>query len=601
MKLFELGTIHGSRIVVDVASGVLYHGQPVFGMFASVVAWIPDNCPNDCFLLAPSHLSRPLQLDSDHDEARVVSLVLSYEPSGSITLRHPLSRKYLCAIVSQEPTGVLMANRTEVGPWEQFTLLPVADVPNDIVTQVGRYLDLVDIIRSVPAAISAIKANAASEDPVELVPLLRLAAPAELDWLGRALGRDQELCRAYASTCKDLWGRLALPALVQDQPADRTRHIDVSLDILASAGLTEGYRSLGQIHNAFARRDRAPAKGLCLVATARNEGLYLLEWLAHHRALGVEAFFLYTNNNDDHSDALLAALAEAGIITWINNVANPGVSPQYKAYGHAFQMLPELVQYRWVGVIDLDEFIVVDKAKYPTLIEFIAARETEPCDAIALNWVMFGPNKQDRWTPAPVTRRFVGREPSVNPHVKSLCRPNKFIHAHCHYPIWDNYEVATLRNASGGLHPKTTHGDGSAFSPHPIDQDAWIAHYFTKSAEEFILRRSFSRGDMGLAVAASGNLFSPAVADLFVSQFNSLQQTTDDRAAACSPDIERDIAELRRLPNVHEAMVGVEQSYKSRLGSLSAVLSTDPRFMAPASNERWFAEILEKSIASRSS
>lgn len=37
----------------------------------------------------------------------------------------------------------------------------------------------------------------------------------------------------------------------------------------------------------------------CIVATARNEGVYLVEWIAYHRALGFEKIYIYTNNNQD--------------------------------------------------------------------------------------------------------------------------------------------------------------------------------------------------------------------------------------------------------------------------------------------------------------
>ena len=46
----------------------------------------------------------------------------------------------------------------------------------------------------------------------------------------------------------------------------------------------------------------------------RNEGVYALEWLAYHQSLGIDEFFIYSNNNDEGSDALLKRLSGAGVI-----------------------------------------------------------------------------------------------------------------------------------------------------------------------------------------------------------------------------------------------------------------------------------------------
>ena len=46
-------------------------------------------------------------------------------------------------------------------------------------------------------------------------------------------------------------------------------------------------------------------------ASTLSSGSRIIDWLEF------EAFYLYSNDNDDGSDALLSALADAGVITWI--------------------------------------------------------------------------------------------------------------------------------------------------------------------------------------------------------------------------------------------------------------------------------------------
>ncbi|WP_413851471.1 glycosyltransferase family 2 protein, partial [Tateyamaria sp.] len=53
----------------------------------------------------------------------------------------------------------------------------------------------------------------------------------------------------------------------------------------------------------------------------RNEGAFLLEWLAHHRAVGVDHFVVFSNDCDDGTDDMLDKLAELG---WLTHVRNDG-------------------------------------------------------------------------------------------------------------------------------------------------------------------------------------------------------------------------------------------------------------------------------------
>jgi Glycosyl transferase family 2 len=98
-------------------------------------------------------------------------------------------------------------------------------------------------------------------------------------------------------------------------------------------------------------------KRVAVVSMVRDEGIYLPEWLAHYRLIGVDHVFVYTNDNSDGSEVLLRELALAGSITLINNIVAPGVNPQRKGYQHAILLLDELRDYRWALFVDADEFL----------------------------------------------------------------------------------------------------------------------------------------------------------------------------------------------------------------------------------------------------
>ena len=48
------------------------------------------------------------------------------------------------------------------------------------------------------------------------------------------------------------------------------------------------------------------------VLTVRNEGAFLLEWLAHHKGIGFTDFLVFSNDCDDGTDAMLDRLARDG-------------------------------------------------------------------------------------------------------------------------------------------------------------------------------------------------------------------------------------------------------------------------------------------------
>ncbi len=90
----------------------------------------------------------------------------------------------------------------------------------------------------------------------------------------------------------------------------------------------------------------------------RNEGIYLVEWIAHCRAIGFERIFLYTNDNTDGSSGLLQLLHRQGVIRLIENRFVPGLHPQIKAFEHSLHFLHELRDYEWVAYLDADEFLI---------------------------------------------------------------------------------------------------------------------------------------------------------------------------------------------------------------------------------------------------
>lgn len=126
---------------------------------------------------------------------------------------------------------------------------------------------------------------------------------------------------------------------------------------------------------------------LAVVAIYRNEAAYIAEWIAYHRLIGVDKFFLYDNETTDETNRILAPHVASGLVEitpWPHFMA--GVNTQAAAYAHAIARLAG--RFKWLAIIDIDEFLVpARRERLPDIL-----RDYEAYPAVMLYWHMFGPN-----------------------------------------------------------------------------------------------------------------------------------------------------------------------------------------------------------------
>ena len=145
------------------------------------------------------------------------------------------------------------------------------------------------------------------------------------------------------------------------------------------------------------------------ILTLRNEGAFLLEWLAHHRAVGFTDFLVFSNDCEDGTDAMLDRLADMGELTHVPNPAPHARGPQWEALAQAVDH-PLYAAADWAMVLDIDEFVNVHAGDH-TLDALRAA--LPQADAIALTWRLFGNNGLVQFTDAPLTDQFTRAAPKV--------------------------------------------------------------------------------------------------------------------------------------------------------------------------------------------
>ncbi|HEX9856950.1 MAG TPA: glycosyltransferase family 2 protein [Paracoccaceae bacterium] len=145
------------------------------------------------------------------------------------------------------------------------------------------------------------------------------------------------------------------------------------------------------------------------ILTVRNEGAFLLEWLAHHSACGFTDFLVFSNDCDDGTDAMLDRLAAMG---WLSHIRNDGPhkeGPQWAAL-KAADRHPLKARADWVLFLDIDEFVNIH-AGDRSLAALLAA--LPQATAIPLTWRMFGNAGVVGYSDAPVTETFTRAAPAV--------------------------------------------------------------------------------------------------------------------------------------------------------------------------------------------
>ena len=580
LGLFLIRTVHGSTLVFDRAGGVVASAAPRQGdgQHGDVVACIWPGAPHLCFLVRGDGTGGMLALSGDAP-ASVVSLrmVQSLDQPGLVSFQHPHTRLYLCAApLGDGATAPVALSRANRNAFEWFSLVPHPPPAPAGAASVAR---VACRPLSGPSVLALVQEGLGQADMPAFDAFARLLSHDQVSWLAATvLAQPPTLELFRALFPGDVWLREALPALagfLGGQAPPPTATLGAEYDFLAQAGFSRAHAPFGHKLNAAARRTVAPRKAVAVLATARNEGPYLLEWVAYHRVIGVEAFFIYSNGNDDGSDKLLQALAGVGLVTGTGSTVGAGGSPQPKAYGQALGLVPGILDYKWTAVIDLDEFIGFDHRLFRSLPDYLGWHEANDVDSIALNWLVYGSGDMAVRSPAPLASRFTQRLPYIDSHVKSITRTGIMQQSEPHVPVTSLPGPPTVRNERGDIFVQ---GAAPSFAASPSAGVAWIAHYFFKSAEEFMLKSSRNRGNHPFVQAPDPSAINPKLAALFLSQHGTGRNVHDGRMMAQAPLVEAEMRRIRALPGVDAALAGVERRYGEAASLLRRQVRDRPEF-----------------------
>lgn len=247
-----------------------------------------------------------------------------------------------------------------------------------------------------------------------------------------------------------------------------------------------------------------------LFSAVKNEGPFLVEWVTFHRLIGFDRVVIYSNDCTDGTDALLEALAVAGLVEHVPQKLAPSEAPQLKAATDALARgLFDCGE--WVMWLDTDEFLSINLGD-GTLASL--RKVLSDADALAFHWRIFGTNGIDGLPQRLVSETFnraSRRQLFINHTVKTLFRYSDRIRKmHIHRPIWDNNPgappVVFLSGAGEPVADDIIFGRGRNGDPIarvPIQgarsyRLGQVNHYLLRSRRCFALKKSRGRGAYGL-------------------------------------------------------------------------------------------------------
>lgn len=630
-KFYTVLTFHGTLLFANRADGYIVNSNEGRSGLSRVYLYLPEEDSEIAYLLADLPEKIPLRLHPQPLTGSIVPIGITRKGLGAdFGLYSLISQSFVVAAEPASATAIGHVIVVSADPfaYERMRALPVVvtEVPAPLVAkasfinQVGgasrdvdRLLEFCERSTSqtpgIQDVINAVGFTYRTRHYEQFAKALSLApnkaenfysifpgdiwaqygAPQAIAWKRR---QTLPILPSGSSPTVSFWRRLMRPRHDR-QPADASyegavrSHISQSpatnleigqeFDVLQSQGARGEYVSLPQAVTFFTRRSINPEKVACVLATARNEGLYIVEWVAHYKALGFEHLFIYSNDNIDGSDAILSALAEKQEITWIQNKIRPGGAPQLKAYNHALQILPEILNYEWTLVADLDEYLNFNPDIFGSVQDYIAWASVVKVDCIAFNWAVPGSNGESHWRDLPLRRRFPSRNRPqdigfhYSPLVKSMFRTSKFPVSMPHHPLPFKDENFVFRSAS--MRPYVFNENEGQGQSTKIDvHNAWMTHYFYKSNEEFLVKFSRSRGDAALVSSLSFDALDSGFIKSFMSQARS--GYPQDQHIAFDDRHDREIARLLGDPKVKAAHLESRRFYADRLVTLLPLAAT---------------------------
>ena len=218
---------------------------------------------------------------------------------------------------------------------------------------------------------------------------------------------------------------------------------------------------------------------ICICTMAKQENLYIREYLEHYKSYGINKIFLYDNNDIDGEkpEDVISDYIKSGFVELFKWRGQLGVA--FKIVNDCYNKHKE--EYDWVMLSEMDEFINLHN--YTKVSTFLNEPKFNNCEVVHLNLLCHTDNEQLHYENKPVKERFPKIVPSTMPGGKTL-EIKPIIRGHL-----NNTFIDCLHR--GNIKAKDCDGFGQAnkfWRIYTIEPDTtyyYYDHYYAKSTEEF--------------------------------------------------------------------------------------------------------------------
>ncbi len=239
-----------------------------------------------------------------------------------------------------------------------------------------------------------------------------------------------------------------------------------------------------------------------MISMMKNEGPYILEWVAWQRVVGFSDILVYSNDCEDGTELMLDRLHALGELVHVRN-NTPKRGPQ-KAALKSVMSHPLYREAHWVFVCDIDEFLNIHEGG--GRLSDLIGRFPE-ADAIPVAWRMFSSGGETDLPRGLTVATFTDAEPERDPEikvgrfVKTLFRGgDRILRLGTHAPVYHDDAAPIWASAALEADPD---GDPRRPAPETGYGPAQVNHYAVRSVDAFLVKRDRGRvnhvnRDMGL-------------------------------------------------------------------------------------------------------
>lgn len=208
---------------------------------------------------------------------------------------------------------------------------------------------------------------------------------------------------------------------------------------------------------------------------SRDENRYLKEWIDYHLLIGVDHIQIWDNESKIPIKETVKEYIDNKLVSVREIKGLRDIGRQCETQKKSMKMY--LKQYKWVALLDTDEFIVLLE-KEIDIKQYL--KKYEQYGGVALNWMMFNANGHEKTPKSQIDSFTFALNTQHNKHIKTIARPKFYLTSPNPHFVESKRPIV---NAKG----EAIRG-GPFNEPMILDSGMRINHYYTRSEEDWKIK-----------------------------------------------------------------------------------------------------------------